>query len=76
MRKLSEEELKLVQLAIIAKEISVMEILAEMYDHFISHLERFPEEDFNSELSILESKWTYDYCQKIQKEFNKNINTS
>lgn len=76
MKKLSEEELKSVQKAIIAKEISVMELLAEIYDHYVTHLESLPKEDFSLELRNLESKWTYDYCQKIQKEFNKNINSS
>ncbi len=76
MRKLSEEELKLVQTAIIAKEISVIEILAEIYDHYISHLEGFSEEEFKSELEKLEAIWTYEYCKKIVKEFNSNTISS
>lgn len=76
MRKLTEQELKLVQKAITAKEISVVEILAEVYDHYISHLEGFPEEEFKSELAILESKWTYPYCQSLQNDFSKSINKS
>lgn len=76
MRKLSEQELKLVQTAIIAKEISVIEILAEVYDHYISHLEGFPEEEFKSELANLESKWTYAYCRTLQDDFSKSINKS
>ena len=74
MRKLSEQELKLVQKAIIAKEISVIEVLAEAYDHYISHLEGFAEEEFKSELAKLESKWTYPYCQSLQNDFSKSIN--
>ncbi len=76
MRKLTEEELKLVQTAIIAKEISVLEVLAEIYDHYISHLEGFPESEFKSELANLESKWTYSYCHTLQHEFSKNVNKS
>lgn len=71
MRKLPEEELKLVQTAIKAKEISVIEILAEIYDHYISHLEGFSEEEFENELSKLESKWTNLYCLRLQDEFIK-----
>lgn len=76
MRRLSEEELKSVQRAIITKEIVVLELLAEIYDHYVTHLESLPEEYFSLELRNLESKWTYDNCQKIQKEFYKNINSS
>jgi hypothetical protein len=76
MRKLSEHELKLVQKTIIAKEISVIEVLAEVYDHYISHLEVFPEEEFKSELSKLESKWTYLYCRRLQDEFIKTSDKS
>ncbi|MBC6366608.1 hypothetical protein [Algoriphagus sp. AK58] len=72
MRKLSEQELKLVQTAIIAKEISVMEILAEVYDHYISHLEGFSESEFKNELAVLDSKWTYLYCRVLQDDFIKN----
>lgn len=76
MRKLSEEELKLVQDAIKAKEISVIEILAEVYDHYISHLEGLPESEFKSELAKLESTWTDDNCKRIVKEFNSNTISS
>jgi hypothetical protein len=76
MRKLSEQELKLVQKAIIAKEISVIEILAEVYDHYITHLEGFSEEEFKSELAKLESIWIYPYCRDLQGEFSKNVNKS
>ena len=76
MRKLTEEELKLVQTAIIAKEISVLEILAEIYDHYISYLEGFPESEFKGELANLESKWTYPYCRTLQDDFSENVNKS
>lgn len=76
MRKLTEQELKLVQKSIIAKEVNILELLTEIYDHYITHLESFPEEDFSIEFRNLESIWTYDHCQKIQKEFYKNINSS
>jgi hypothetical protein len=76
MRTLSEQELKLVQTDIIAKEISVMEILAEVYDHYISHLEGFSEKDFENELSKLDSKWTNLYCLSLQDEFIKTSDRS
>lgn len=73
MRKLSEQELKLVQLAIIAKDLTVMEVIAEIYDHYITHLEGFPEEEFKSELAKLESIWIYPYCRDLQGEFSNTI---
>lgn len=76
MRKLSEQELKLVQLAIMAKDLTVMEVIAEIYDHYITHLEAFSEEEFKSELVKLESIWIYPYCRDLQGEFSKTINKS
>ena len=76
MRKLSEQELKLVQLAIIAKDLTVMEVIAEIYDHYITHLEGFSEEEFKSELAKLESVWIYPYCRDLQGDFSKNVNKS
>lgn len=76
MRKLSEEELNVVQLAIIAKDLTVMEVIAEIYDHYITHLEGFSEEEFKSELAKLESIWIYPYCRDLQGDFSKNVNKS
>lgn len=76
MRKLTEEELKLVQTAIIAKDLTVLEVIAEIYDHYITHLEGFSEEEFKSELAKLESIWTHEYCKKIVKEFNNHTISS
>lgn len=76
MRTLSSEELNLVQKAIIRKEIAVLELLAEVYDHYLSHLEQFPEAEFTKELRGLEEKWTHSYCDKLQQEFRKGANKS
>lgn len=76
MRKLSEEELKSVQKAIAQRKITSAELLMEVYDHFISHLEGFQEEDFDSQLNALMEKWTYGYCKKLQHDLSKNINKS
>ena len=76
MRTLTEQELKLVQTTIIAKELTVMEVIAEIYDHYISHLEGIPEEEFRSELAKLESIWTYPYCRTLQKKFSDSVNDS
>jgi hypothetical protein len=76
MRKLSEQELKLVQQAIIKKHMTSAELLMEVYDHFISHLERFPIEDFEKELTELNKKWTCTYCETLEKELFKNTNKS
>lgn len=76
MRKLSEEELKSIQRAIAQREITAAELLNEVYDHFISHLEGFSKEDFEEQLNALNEKWTYGYCKKLQHDLSKNINKS
>lgn len=76
MRKLTEDELKLVQLAIIAKDLTVIEVIAEIYDHYITHLEGFSEEEFKSELAKLESIWIYPYCRELQGKFTASVNKS
>jgi hypothetical protein len=76
MRRLSEAELKTVQKAIAQREITSAELLMEVYDHYISHLEEFPEEHFEEQLNALNEKWTYSYCKKLQHDLTKNINKS
>lgn len=72
MRTLSPEEFKLVQKAIALKEISSAEVLMENYDHYISHLQEFPEEKFTEQFFELEQKFTYAYCHALQSKFNKS----
>jgi hypothetical protein len=76
MRTLSEEELKSVQKTIAQRDITSAELLMEVYDHFISHLEEFPEEDFEEQLNTLSEKWSFGYCKKLQHDLFKNINKS
>lgn len=70
-RQLTDIELQEIRKAIMRKEISSAEILMEVYDHYISHLQEFPEEGFNSQLFELEQKFTYAYCHALQFRFNK-----
>lgn len=53
------------------KEISSAEILMEIYDHYISHLQEFSEEQFSRELFELDQKFSYGYCHALQSKFNK-----
>lgn len=76
MRKLTEEELQSVQKTIAQKEITAAELLMEVYDHFISHLEQFSEVDFEEQLNALNEKWSYGYCKKLQQDLSKSINLS
>jgi hypothetical protein len=76
MRKLTAEELTLIQKSIIRKEISATELLAEIYDHYVTHLETIPESDFNTQLSLLDQKWTQDYCKQLQRDLQTSINKS
>ncbi|PRY88185.1 hypothetical protein [Mongoliibacter ruber] len=73
MRQLTDIELQEIRKAIMRKEISSAEILMEVYDHYISHLQEFSEEEFNEQLFELEQKFTYAYCHALQAKFNKEI---
>lgn len=71
MRKLSEQELDKVKKAIAAKELTSAEILMEIYDHYVSHLESFEESKLQDELFELEQKFNYSYCRALQAKFIK-----
>lgn len=71
MRKLSEQEFDQVKKAIAAKELTSAEILVEIYDHYISHLELFESSEFEKELVELEQKFSYSYCHALQSKFIK-----
>ena len=73
MRRLSEQEFKEIQRSIFHKEISSAEVLAEVYDHYVSHLQEFPEGEFSPQLFELEHKFTYANCHAIQAKFNKSV---
>jgi hypothetical protein len=73
MRQLTDIETKEIRIAIMQKEISSAEILMEVYDHYVSHLQEFPIEEFNDQLFELEEKFTYAYCHALQAKFNKEI---
>ena len=73
MRQLNQLELKEIQRSIFHKEISSAEVLAEIYDHYVSHLQEFPESEFGSQLLDLEQKFTQSYCHTIQAKFNKSV---
>ena len=73
MRQLNQLELKEIQRSIFHKEISSAEVLAEIYDHYVSHLQEFPESEFGSQLLELEQKFTQAYCHSIQAKFNKSV---
>ena len=71
MRKLSEQELDQIKKAISAKELTSAEILIEIYDHYVSHLEGFESSKFEEELFELEQKFSYSYCHALQSKFIK-----
>ncbi len=71
MRKLTEQELNQVKKAIAAKELSSAEILLEIYDHYVSHLESVESSEFEKELFELEQKFKYSYCHALQAKFVK-----
>jgi hypothetical protein len=73
MRQITDIELQEVHNVILQKEISSAEILMEVYDHYVSHLQEFPIEEFNDQLFELEEKFTYAYCHALQAKFNKEI---
>ncbi|TXE04036.1 hypothetical protein [Algoriphagus aquimarinus] len=73
MRKLSEQELEQVKKAIASKELTSVEILVEIYDHYMSHLEDFQRSEFEDELGKLEVRFTSGYCHALQAKLNKEI---
>jgi hypothetical protein len=72
MRKLSEQELDQVKRSIAFKDLTSAEILIEVYDHYISHLESFDELDFEPQLFELEQKFRYSYYNSLQENFEKS----
>ncbi|RAI92148.1 hypothetical protein [Algoriphagus yeomjeoni] len=76
MRRLSEQELDQVKRAIAAKDLTSAEILMEIYDHYISHLEGFESSDFERQLTELEEQWISSYCKKLQYDLEKSISSS
>ncbi|WP_157966163.1 hypothetical protein [Cognataquiflexum aquatile] len=73
MRNLTAIELQSIKSAIVRKEISSAEILMEVYDHYVSHLQEFKEVDFDDQLAELEEKFTYGYCHSLQANLQKNL---
>lgn len=76
MRKLSEQELDQIKKAISEKELTSAEILLEIYDHYVSHLEGFESSKFEEELSLLDEKWTNAYCKKLEYDLQKSTGKS
>lgn len=71
IRELNEEELNQIQKAIAVKDLTSAEILMEVYDHYVSHLESKSAAEFEDELFELEQKFTYSYCHSLQAKFLK-----
>lgn len=70
-RILGPEEMNRIQKAIALKELTSAEILIEVYDHYVSHLENFEESEFKEQLYELEQKFRYGYCHALQAKFVK-----
>jgi hypothetical protein len=71
-RILSSAELARIQKAIAAKYLTSAEILIEVYDHYVSHLESFEELDFEAQLFEMEQKFRYSYYNSLQENFEKS----
>lgn len=74
-RDLTDIEQLAIRQAIMAKGLSSAEILLEVYDHYVSHLQECKAEDFDAELAALEEKFTYGYCHALQANLRKSLNT-
>ncbi|SFT95531.1 hypothetical protein SAMN04489724_2946 [Algoriphagus locisalis] len=72
MRKLTQQELDQVKKAIAAKDLTSAEILVEIYDHYVSHLESKSIGEFEYELFELEQKFTSRFCKEMQLDFQEN----
>ena len=71
MRQLTDAELDQVKKTIAAKDLSSAEILLEIYDHYLSHLESFGQAEFDAQMEELQEKFTYSYCHSLQIKFAK-----
>lgn len=71
MRQLSERELDQIKRAIAAKDLTSAEILVEIYDHYVTHLESYSSAEFEVHLYELEQKFTYSYCHALQAKILK-----
>lgn len=74
MRQLTNIELQEIRESIKKKVLYSAEIIMEIYDHYVSHLQNYSEDQFNEQLIKLDQKFTYSYCHSMQSQFNKNIN--
>lgn len=74
MRQLTEIELQEIRNSIKKKVLYSAEIIMEIYDHYVSHLQDYSADQFTEQLIELNQKFTYSYCHSMQSEFNKNIN--
>lgn len=73
MTKLSTAQNKEVIRLINRKELTSSEIISEIYDHYLCHLERFDESQFEEHLNELEEKFTLGYCHALQSNFAGNF---
>lgn len=74
MRQLTDIELQEIRNSIKKKVLYSAEIIMEIYDHYVSHLQNYPEDQFTEQLMELDQKFTYSYCHSMQSKLNKNIN--
>lgn len=74
MRELTEIELQEIRESIKKKVLYSAEMIMEIYDHYVSHLQDYSEDQFKEQLFQLDQKFTYSYCHAMQSRFNKNVN--
>lgn len=74
MRQLTDIVLEKIRNSIKKKVLYSAEIIMEIYDHYVSHLQNYPEDQFAEQLIQLDRKFTYSYCHSMQSILNKNIN--
>ncbi len=73
MRNLTSEEIQLIKTSIKQKGITSAEILSEVYDHYLTHLENQPEDAFKENLLELDEKFTYGFCKKLEADQKKSV---
>lgn len=73
MRQLTNIEIKEIRNVIMEKEISSVEILMEVHDHFISHLQEFNEGEFERQLFELDQKFSFAFCHALQAKYKKEV---
>ena len=74
MRKLDESELTQIQNRLNALKIYFVELNDELYDHYVTELEKLPETEFQQAMERLNESFAWSVVRKMERNFRKISN--